>query len=48
MAPLAAEEIQALTDAERVRVTRLQQFMAERSSFNIVQSMRSFFASLKT
>lgn len=48
MAPLSAEEIQALADAERVRVTRLQQFMAERSSFNTVQSMRSFFASLKT
>ena len=40
MTPLSAEEIQALTDAERVRLTRLQQFMAERSSFKTVQSMR--------
>lgn len=30
MTPLSATEIQSLTEAERVRLERLQQFMAER------------------
>jgi pimeloyl-ACP methyl ester carboxylesterase len=40
MTPLSAAEIQSLTEAERVRLKRLQQFMAERSAFNTVQSLR--------
>lgn len=42
MAPLSAEEVQSLTEAERVRLKRLQQFMAERSAFNSVQSPRRY------
>ena len=40
MTALSAEEIQSLTVAERVRLERLQRFMAEHSAFNTVQSMR--------
>jgi pimeloyl-ACP methyl ester carboxylesterase len=40
MTPLSAAEIQSLTEAERVRLKRLQHFMAERSAFNTVQSLR--------
>jgi epoxide hydrolase len=40
MTPLSEEDIRSLTEAERIRLNRLRQFMAERSGFNTLQSMR--------
>jgi pimeloyl-ACP methyl ester carboxylesterase len=40
MGPIAPEEIATFTDSEKVRLQRVQRFMAEHFGFNIMQSSR--------
>lgn len=40
MGPIDPSEMETFTDAEKVRLGRLQQFMAERFGFNAIQSTR--------
>jgi pimeloyl-ACP methyl ester carboxylesterase len=40
LGPIAPEEAASLDEGEKLRLQRLQRFMAEHSAFNVVQSMR--------